>query len=262
MDFGQRWTKSLSYLNCPTKLTGNIQFCWTIFAPRRKSPTFSVFAPVFSSAVPICWSFSAIQRKSPTFSAARQPQDRRKAVTRQLYEKNCPVSARSLVSDNSSLISRTPGCVCQHATTRQHATVSQHATMRSHATLGTHFATIKKRLAHQPSSVPSRPPGRRHRPRLPKDSTADAANLGMNLAVIQATRPPAARRCLPQSASVKRQAAKIGTILAASRTPSATADTWLACLSRLPRRPVRLWLRFRSGRHCRQRAACPWIPCP
>lgn len=136
--------------------------------------------------MPICWSFSAVQRKSPTFSAARQPQDRRKAVTRQLYEKNYPVSARSLASDNFSLILRTPGRVCQHAT------VSQHATMRPHATLGTHFATIKKRLAHQPPSVPSRPADRRHRPQ-------NIAYLSTLLAAIK-------KRSLPSFASKQRLA--------------------------------------------------------
>ena len=42
-----------------------------------------------------------------------------------------------------------------------------------------------------------------------------------------------------------------------SGTPAVTQ----ACLSRLIRRPVRLWLRFRSDRRYPQKAAFPWIPC-
>ena len=141
-----------------------------------------------------------------------------KAAAIQLYEKNCPVSARSLVSDNSSLIHRTPVCVWQHASNYQHATI------------GTHFAAIKKR------SLPSFANTQRLA-RILRPSKRTSTNFGTNLATTRWQSKCHTKRHGRRHASMRQ------------------------CLSRLPRRPVRLWLRFRSGRRCRQRAACPWIPC-
>ena len=127
----------------------------------------------------------------------------------QLYEKNCPVSAPSLVSDNFSLIYipalRTPGRMRQafhHARVRVSTRINVPTCNDWHAFCG-------------PANVQA-----------------------LSLA-----------RILRPSRSVS--------ISHSSGTPAATQ----ACLSRLIRRPVRLWLRFRSDRRYPQRAAFPWIPC-
>ena len=137
-----------------------------------------------------------------------------KAAAIQLYEKNCPVSAPSLVSDNFSLIFkkgiyipalRTPGRVRQ----------------------AFHHARVR---------VPTRI-------NVPTCNDWHAFCGPANVQVLSLA------RILRPSRSVS--------ISHSSTTPAATQ----ACLSRLIRRPVRLWLRFRSDRRYPQKAACPWIPC-
>ena len=139
-----------------------------------------------------------------------QAQCKHRPAAIQLYEKNCPVSAPSLVSDNFSLIFkkgiyipalRTPGRVRQ----------------------AFHHARVR---------VPTRI-------NVPTCNDWHAFCGPANVQVLSLA------RILRPSRSVS--------ISHSSTTPAATQ----ACLSRLIRRPVRLWLRCRSDRRYPQNAAYP-----
>ena len=160
----------------------------------------------------------------------------------QLYEKNCPVSAPSLVSDNFSLIYH----VHMNEISYIFFGVSQFG-KRSFIL----FAIFKKDIYIPALRTPGRMRQAFHHARVRVSTRINVPTCNdwhafcgpANVQVLSLA------RILRPSRSVS--------ISHSSGTPAATQ----ACLSRLIRRPVRLWLRFRSDRRYPQRAAFPWIPC-